>query len=230
MEVLGGDQSAPPAGVSWPSGFEEILKFAKPGSGRPRVFDLIAQIGSDNPHLNYPLRQIGEASFDLKEGGREISHRLGTIATNQAIREAYPGANYLHLGRAYKVLEWSTRSYDRSIRLAVAQNPVLTRPILKKTVTVDLSFEGIVERRIKRCNTGLVAEVHLQVNESVEGYTIGSRSFLYRDLRAENPNMSRKQRDFRTTGVLIKIEEPWFAGSSAQSRDARERIAEGLWV
>jgi DEAD/DEAH box helicase domain-containing protein len=74
----------------------------------------------------------------------------------------------------------------------------------------------------------LVAEVNLQVNESVEGYTIGSRSYLYRELLAKNPNMSRKQRDFRSTGILIKIEEPWFAGSSQQSREARERVSEGL--
>jgi DEAD/DEAH box helicase domain-containing protein len=228
MEVLGGDQKLPPAGVSWPEGFEETLTFARPGGGRPRVFDLIAQIGSDNPHRNYPLRQIGEGSFALKEGGREVNQRIGTIATNQAIREAYPGANYLHLGRAYKVIEWSTGSFDRCIRLSASQSQVSTRPILRKTVTVDLSSDGIVARRIKRCTTGLVAEVHLQVNESVEGYTIGSRSHLYRELRAENPNMSRKQRDFRSTGVLIRIEEAWFAGSSPQSRDARERVAEGL--
>jgi len=228
MEILDVDKSGPPAGVKWPDGFDEILRFAKPGGGRPRIFDFIAQIGSDNPHLNYPLRQVGEASFELKEGSREIAKRIGTIATNQAIREAYPGAIYLHLGCAYKVLEWYTGSYDRFIRLSVAQNPVITRPILRKTVTVDLSPDGIVEHRIKRCATGLVAEVHLQVNESVEGYTIGNKSFLYRVLRAENPAMSRKQRDFRTTGVLIKIEQPWFAGTDPRNRNIRASVCEGL--
>jgi DEAD/DEAH box helicase domain-containing protein len=228
MEVLGGDRSALPVGVKWPDGFDEVLRYAKPGVGHPRDFDLMAQIGGDNPHFNYPLRQIGEASFILKEGGRDIATRLGTIATNQAIREAYPGANYLHLGRAYKVLEWSTRAYDRSIRLAAAQNVVPTRPILRRTVTLDLSADGIVDQRIKRCPTGLVAEVHLQVNESVEGYTIGSKSYLYRDIRSENPNMSRKQRDFRTTGVLVKIEESWFDGADPKNRHIRARVCEGL--
>lgn len=228
MEVLGGEQGGLPAGVKWPDAFDEIIRFAKPGGGRPRIFELIAQIGADNPHLNYPLRQVGEANFEIKEGARDFATRIGTIATNQAIREAYPGANYLHLGRAYKVLEWSPRSFDRSIRVAPAQSPVTTRPILRKCVTLDISSDGIVDQRIKRCATGLIAEVHLQVNESVEGFTIGSKSFLYRDLRAENPNMSRKQRDFRTTGVLIKIEEPWFAGADPKNRRLRASLCEGL--
>jgi DEAD/DEAH box helicase domain-containing protein len=38
--------------------------------------------------------------------------------------------------------------------------------------------------------------------------------------------MSRKQRDFRTTGVLLRIDEPWFAGTDKAR--VRERVAEGL--
>lgn len=226
VEVLGGDQASLPAGVDWPDGFAGALAIAKPGAGRPREFDYIAQVGSDAPHFNYPLRQVGEANFQIKEGRGEYQHAVGNIATNQAIREAYPGANYLHMGRAYKVLEWSTRSFDRSIRVAASTNPVQTRPMLRKTATFSLSPDGIVDARIKRARTGLVAEVHLQVNESVEGYTIGKTAFPYKDLRAENPSMSRKQRDFRTTGVLIKIDEPWFAGT--QRASVREHVAEGL--
>jgi DEAD/DEAH box helicase domain-containing protein len=226
VEVLGGEKTMPPTGASWPDGYEKILQYAKPGGGRPREFDFIAQLGADAPHFNYPLRQVGEASFELKEGNGD--YRLGSIATNQAIREAYPGANYLHMGHAYKVLEWRTRSLDRSIRLVSATSPVNTRPLLRKSVTLSLSMDGIVEGRIKRSKTGLVAEAHLQVNESVEGYRLGSTSYLYRDLRAENPNMSRKQRDFRTTGIVIKIEEPWFAGANGTNPKVREQVAEGL--
>lgn len=226
MEVLGGGQAGPPAGVDWPKGFGDTLKFAKPGGGRPREFDFIAQLGADAPHFNYPLRQVGEANFNIKEGRGDHQQRIGNIATNQAIREAYPGATYLHMGRAYKVQEWSTRSFDRSIRVTPSNNPVQTRPILRKCVTFSLASDGIVEARIKRATTGLVAEVHLQVNESVEGYTIGKTPFLYKELRAENPNMSRKQRDFRTTGVILRIDEPWFSGT--QRAKVRELVAEGL--
>ena len=228
VEVLGGDQSSLPAGVLWPDGFGQICKFAKPNGGRPREFDFIAQLGADAPHFNYPLRQVGEANFDIKEGRGDHQTRVGNIATNQAIREAYPGATYLHMGRAYKVLEWSTRSFERAIRVSQANNPVQTRALLRKSVTLSLAPDGIVDGRILRGKTGLVAEAHLQVNESVEGYSIGSTHFLYKDLRAENPNMSRKQRDFRTTGVVVRIEEPWFAGSKAPFPTVREQVAKGL--
>jgi DEAD/DEAH box helicase domain-containing protein len=103
-----------------------------------------------------------------------------------------------------------------------------TRALLRKSVTLSLGSDGIVENRIWRTTTGLVAEVHLQVNESVEGFTIGSTRFLYKDLRAENPNMSRKQRDFRTTGVIVRIDEPWFAGTKGQNPHIREQVAKGL--
>lgn len=228
MEVLKGDQNALPTGISWPDDFASILKFARPGGGRPKEFDFIAQIAADSPHLNYPLRQVGEVNFDIKVGTGAYATRIGNIATNQAIREAYPGAYYLHLGRAYKVQEWSTRSFDRSIRVVNVKNPAHTRPILRKSVTLSLDKDGIVENRILRCQSGLVAEVHLQVNESVEGYTIGSNRYLYKDLRAEDPNMSRKQRDFRTTGVIIRIDEPWFAGTKGDAPRVREQVARGL--
>ena len=227
-EVLQGDPVIPPAGVKWPEKFAEVLKFVRPGSGRPREFDFIAQIGADSPHHNYPLRQVGEAGFRIIEGGAGHTTTVGHIATNQAIREAYPGATYLHLGRAYKINEWQTRSFERAIKASPAKNPVMTRPILKKTVSLSLSSDGIVDGRIKRNQSGLVAEVHLQVNECVEGYSIGKTNFLYKDLRAENPNMSRKQRDFRSTGVLVRIEEPWFSGSQPQTAQLRMAVADGL--
>lgn len=227
-EVLKGDPIVPPPGVAWPENFPDVLKYVRPGGGRPREFDFIAQLGSDNPHYNYPLRQVGEAGFRLTEGSGVYASTVGSIATNQAIREAYPGATYLHLGKAFKVQEWSTGIFDRAIRLSPSRNPVQTRPLLKKTVTLSLSPEGIVEGRIKRSPNSIVAEVQLQVNESVEGYRIGKTNFLYKDLRATNPNMSRKQRDFRTTGVLIQISKPWFSGSEPKQSQLREAVAEGL--
>lgn len=227
LEVLGANQSIS-TGAHWPQGFDQVFRFTRPGGGRPREFDLIAQIGGDSPHHNYPLRQIGEAGFNLNEGRGEFQNRVGNIATNQAIREAYPGAVYLHMGKPFKVLEWSTRTFERAIRLSPSTNPVATRPLLRKSVSFSLAPDGIVGGRLLRSNSGLVAEVHMQVNESVEGYSVGSTNFLYRDLRAENPAMSRKQRDFRTTGIVVQIDEPWFAGPGAERAGVRSQIADGL--
>jgi DEAD/DEAH box helicase domain-containing protein len=226
MEVLQQDRSGPPPGVDWPESFGEVLKYARRTGGRPREFDYIAQLGADNPHVNYPLRQIGEADYELKLK----SGMIGDISVSQALREAYPGANHLHLGHSYKVLQWTASSFERSIRLEATKSHAPTKPIQRKTVNLALDHASVIENRIKRCPSakGLVAETNLQVNESVEGYRIGSKSFLYRDLRAENPNMSRKQRDIRTTGAVIMIDEPWFAGSSGDAPANREAFGRAL--
>ncbi|MCC0074789.1 MAG: DEAD/DEAH box helicase [Rhodobacter sp.] len=228
MEVQGSDLSSPPGSVAWPSGFSEILASARPGAARSREFDFIAQLGADAPHFNYPLRQVGESSFDIQEGGRGDHDRIGSIAVNQAIREAYPGATYLHAGRAYNVYEWKTSRGERSIRVGTSKNAAPTKPILRKQVNFSLQADGIIDGRYMTNETGLLAEVFVQVNESVEGYRVGRATKMYRDLRATNPAMSRKQRDFRTTGLVLRIEEDWFRGSQEAQRLVREHVADGL--
>ena len=59
MEILRQDRSGPPSGVNWPDNFPEAFRFAKPGGGRPREFDYIAQLGADSPHINYPPTTSG---------------------------------------------------------------------------------------------------------------------------------------------------------------------------
>ena len=221
IEALGRESGTLPAGVNWPEGFADVFRFAL--EGWSREFDAVAQIGGGNPHLNYPLRQIVDPSFTITVGGGNFARELGYIAHHQAIREAYPGGHYLHAGRSYRVSRWSFGFGDPAIRVNGSANPVPTRPILRKVVTVDLSTEGIVEGRILQGNSGLIAEVQIQVNESVEGYRIGSSQYRYRDLRGDNPNMRRQQRDFRTTGIIVQNDEEWFAPSGV-----REQVANGL--
>ncbi len=208
-------------GTNWPEGFGEILKVAR--EGYSREFDSMAQIGGDSPHFNYPLRQLGETNIEILQGSKGFERDLGDIAYHQAIREAYPGATYLHMGNAYKVNQWEQGFNKIAIRVTQARNAAPTRPILRKSVTVDLSRQGIITNRVKKGSNGLLAEAHIQVHESVEGYTIGNTQYRYRDERTKNPNMRRKQRDFRTTGVVIQIEDDWFSIPSV-----RMEIADGL--
>ncbi len=102
-----------------------------------------------------------------------------------------------------------------------------TRPILKKTVNVSLNRDDVVAGRLLSGPSGALAEINVQVNEAVEGFSIAGNSLLYRDLRARDPRMTRKQREFRSTGVLIKISEPWFSGSGAPAL-VRQAVAEAL--
>lgn len=221
MEALGRNSAEAPGGVQWPPGFADILKVSR--EGYPKEFDHIAQIGGDSPHINYPLRQLGETNVEIRQGNQGSGIKLGDMAHIQAIREAYPGATYLHLGLRYVVDRWHSGFNKLEIRVTQREKAPLTRPILRKSVTIDLSRQGIISGRFKKGNKGLLAEAQVQVNESVEGYISGNTYKRYRDLQAKDPNMRRKQRDFRTTGVMVKIEEDWFSDPSV-----RKEVAEGL--
>ncbi len=221
MEALGMRPDRTPPGAEWPDGFRDILRYAR--ESWPREFDDIARTGGDSPHRNFPLRQIGETKIQLQIGNRSSSKEIGDIAHHQALREAFPGAHYLHNGRKYQVTGWGHGFAEIAILLRPIQDRLPIRPLLRKSVTVDLSQRGIVDGRVRRGNAGVIAEVEVQVNESVEGYRIGGRSFRYSDLRKKNANMSRERRFFRTTGIVIKIEEDWF-----KSRAVREEVANGL--
>lgn len=224
-EALEFPTSAPPPSVNWPSTFSETFEAARPGTKRPREFDFIAQLGADNPHWNYPLRQVGEPNLVLKEGGNRDFEIIGDIALNQAIREAYPGATYLHLRRPKKVREWRLSGFERSIRLHALDRPIPTRPLLRKTVNIGFGFEDVVDGQIMTSDFGVLAEVSMQVNESVEGFRLGGKPKLYKDLRSTDPRMTRKQRDFRTTGVALKIDKPWFSGGSGAPAHLRRNLA-----
>ena len=219
MEALGRNAGEAPGGVQWPKGFPDILSVAR--GGYPKEFDPIAQVGGDSPHFNYPLRQLGEINVEIRQGNQGSGAELGDIAYIQAIREAYPGATYLHSGNAYVVNRWHSGFNKLEVRVEQRTNAPPTRPILRKSVTIDLSRQGVIPGRFKKGDKGLLAEAQVQVNESVEGYNIGNAQHRYSQLT--NPNMSRKQRDFRTTGVVVKIEEDWFSNPSV-----RMEVAEGL--
>ncbi|MGN6363791.1 DEAD/DEAH box helicase [Asticcacaulis taihuensis] len=226
-EGLGIDIKEPPPGVTWPDGFREIYDLAKTGVRRPPEFDFVARLGADSPHINYPLRQVGEANYILKTRGG-TGEDIGNIALNQAIREAYPGANYLHLRQPMHVLEWRNTSFDRSIRLEPARRGAPTRPMIRKTVNIGFGSDEIVAGRMMSHETGIFAEVLLQVNESVEGFRLGSTVNLYKDLRQQNPHMTRKQREFSTTGIIIKISEDWFSGGGTGPAQTRNAVANAL--
>lgn len=58
------------------------------------------------------------------------------------------------------------------------------------------------------------------ITERVEGFGIGKGKILsYRDLRQRNPNMRSCLRNFRTSGVVLCINENWFSEWKTQIAD-----------
>ena len=222
MELLGKRSSVPPGGRRvWPEGFGETLKFAR--DGWPSEFDDVAKIGGDSPHYNYGLRNIAEPRFELEEDGRRGGRRkVGNIDLRQAIREAYPGFNdHIIGGKAYKVIEWRPGIIRLNSYSSKRKPPM--RPDIRTRVVADLSRDGIVDGALQNGRNGLMAEARIRVFESVEGFQEGNKVYKYLDLHVDNPNMERKERVFTTTGVVLRIDEDWFANSTA-----RAEISAGL--
>ena len=99
-----------PAQVGWPAGFRDVYATARPGGDRPAKFDAIAELGGDTPQRNYPLRNVGEFNFQIKVN--DSADSFGEMTQGQALREAYPGAVYLHMARKYEVAAWHTGAFS----------------------------------------------------------------------------------------------------------------------
>ena len=228
LEMLGvsGRKPLPPL-LAWPEGFAEVFEFAYPGgpAARPREFDQINRLGGDQSHFNYPLRKVPEDAFKVvhSRSGPVGSTDVARLTVQQAIREAFPGATYLHMAKGWRVHEWRTTSFDRTIRVSPAKSPILPQPLIRTYVNFSLERDGIVEGRLRQGERGFLAECQLQINERVEGFREGGERKLYRDLRQSKPGMTPKTRDFRTTGVVMRIDEDWF-----RRKGVKQGVAESL--
>ncbi len=225
LEMLGvPGRKALPAAVAWPDGFADVFEFAYPGgpAARPREFDQINRIGGDQPHFNYPLRQVPEDAFKVvhSRGGPAGPADVARLTVQQAIREAFPGAIYLHMAKGWRVHEWRSTSFDRTIRVSPTKSPILPQPLIRTFVNFSLERDGIVHGRFRQGARGFLAECHLQINERVEGFREGGERRLYKDLRQQKPGMTPKTRDFRTTGVVMRIDQDWFRKPGVKQRVA----------
>ena len=215
LEALGAPSTLP-ARVGWPSGFRDVYSAARPGANRPTEFDAIAELGGDTPQRNYPLRNVGEFSFEVKLN--ENADSFGDITQAQALREAYPGAIYLHLARKYEVAAWRTGAFP-FIRVRPASPGRSTRPRMTTWINAALTRSDLIDRHFLRGENGLLAECHMQITERVDGFIDGNgREHRYQELRQRNPNLRPHTRNFRTSGVVLCINQSWF------KREASRRL------
>jgi len=147
-----------PGFLNWPDGFKLVFEFSYVGgpSARPREFDPIHRIGGDAPHYNYPLRNVAEESFIVSTGGGRFgpTRKVGNLNLQQAIREAFPGAIYLHMAKAWKVYEWRSTTWERAIRVGDTQSRSFPKPLLRTFVNISLEYDGIVDGRFRQGKAG----------------------------------------------------------------------------
>ena len=224
LEMLGfSGRKTLPSGISWPDGFSTVFDCAYAGgpADRPREFDQINNIGGDEPHFNYPLRNIVEETFTVGKGGPSGSiSRIDQLSLQQAIREAFPGAVYLSQARGWLVHEWKNTAFERTIRVRSASPYHSVKPYIRTFANFSLDRDSIVERHIRKRNGNVFAECRVQITERVEGFRDGDKLNLYKELRQSRPGMTTKTRDFRTTGVVLRVDELWFRETGIKHRVA----------
>ena len=215
LEALGAPSSTPTR-IAWPNGFKGMHKIARPGGNRPPEYDAIAVLGGDAPHYGYPLRNVGEVNFKIRF--QSDTPPIGEVSHLQALRECYPGATYLHLTRAHRVVAWHTRSFEPFIRVKRQRFASPTTPRIAKWVNTGVTSVDICGTNYRAGSNGFLAESNMQITEKVTGYvdrrTNAHRS--YKDLEQRNPNMRSYSRNFRTSGVVLCLNRSWFKGSHKQ--------------
>ena len=186
----------------WPSGFRRTLDSVMQRNWAER-YDAIAQAGRRNPHIAHALRNVGEAEMELVNRDN-LDRTTGTINLSKAIRETYPMAGYLHRGVSYQVQPWETDGQFGKTIIPICETPFYQRT--RPDIVATLEVKGIVGKNIvmhRETEKGYVAEVYATVTETVVGYQgPDGRSVLY-------PSDERPTREFDTTGVLLRIREPW---------------------
>jgi len=208
LEAIG-DSASLPSHANWPEGFKEVFAAAKPGGNRPPEFDAIAQLGGDSPQRSYPLRNVGELNFKIARG--ENSDAFGEANESQALRECYPGATYLHMGKPFEIVSWHTRTFQPYIKVKPGHPGRHTKPRIKTWINTGIMPIDLIDNHFLIGEQGYIAECQMQITEKVEGYVDALGEFhSYQELRQRNPNMRPRQRNFRTSGVLLCIQEKWF--------------------
>ena len=197
--------------VSWPAGFDTILEYAR-RRRYPDEYRVVAQVGSRNPHVGHALRTVSEGSVSLINQGN--GRRIGSSSLDKAIRENYPGAQYIHAGRSYQAGEWdyNGRYGDIIIPLQEMPYPVHTDPVTE----MDINVRGIVEGNLALHQDGssYIAEVNASVTETVTGCIQNHQLSQY-------PPEQRPQRRFETTGVLLRIQQDWMDDPFSRDQVAR---------
>ena len=230
----------PPSHCRWPDGFDDALKNSH-GPAPLHLANLAQRSGRKPPQLAYSLRSTGEEEIDIIPAAQDQTEQsIGNINISAAINEAYPGAVYRHRGDSYRIEEWARRGDTRQpfIRAAhIGQSPTRTDPAIRQVATIEPGQDQIISQRHRAGPTGSISQVRVLITRSVEGFeenTVPRSKYgqppvqYYHDLKEKDPRKTRKQHQFPTTAVHLRVNEPWFTGNSGAPGYARQQIARVL--
>lgn len=163
-----------------------FLKLAQGGYLKPTRRGLMFLRERDN------IRGVGEQVAIVTDTGRVIGHR----ELPQALKELFPGAVYLHGGRAYMSLRFEGKRAVVKL-LPTKVPPVFTSPLHYTMPTEEETYET---RRV----FGIpVSYLRLSVQEVVYGYV--TKTFPEGQVISQRLLEEELSYSFRTKGVLLEL-------------------------
>lgn len=159
------------------------------------LYPLKQRAGGDAPQLAFPVRTGVEQSFRVL--GLASSEPLGSLTQSQMLREAYPGAVHLYMGRPYRVVRVDHR---RGEIHAKRERHYTTMPLSQSQV-FPRTDGGLLH--VQRSDGGFVLEAEMQVSERVLGF-VEKRGHRRIEARYGASSAWRQKplaRFFETTGV-----------------------------
>ena len=162
--VSGREKNGSETEMDFPAGFAELCQNKKNG-GIPQELQTMKSQAGNKPHYVFPLRNLG-LQYQVKLQQGSVQKLLGSLSTEQLLREAYPGAIYYYQARSYRVYRIN---HDRRTVDVKRENKYLTKPILLPPRIIPNQTEGnvFVSARFGETN---VVECNLLIQESVIGY------------------------------------------------------------
>lgn len=159
----------------------------------------LKQRGHPTPHLEFPLRTSIEPNFRILAP----SESLGVLTFGQMLREAYPGAVYFYMAKAYRVLRVKFRAHEITVK---REKPMMTKPAIQ-TMVFPRFGSGVSRLLVGAC--GFLAEVEVQVSERVIGFNErrGSTELIHSYGKDSPYSRSEIRRFFPTTGVCWSFRE-----------------------
>jgi DEAD/DEAH box helicase domain-containing protein len=148
---------------SLPPGFMKFLENEiNPSEIVPSdLYTLKQRAASGNPHREFPIRSQMEQDFKVSTFKGKP---LGNLAFSQALREAYPGAVYYYMAKAYRVRRFNYRSGEIKV---TREKQWTTRPYAQSMVFPKFRGGTFL---LSRSESGFFAEVEVQVSERVTGF------------------------------------------------------------
>lgn len=214
----------PGGACTWPPGFVEHYRTIASGEPlRDHLSAMKAKAGK-NPHLTFTLRTSEGKSVSVfaysKSLGKNIV--LENLSGAQYVREAYPGAIFLHNQRAYRV---GGLSENNNVTGRLVKEDIQTQPKMKSETVTYLNAESCSRLKVNKEQGGFVAAAKIKVREEVFGFVEkrkGSSDVLDHNYDDNSPFSSEPVKyERRVEGITISFND--LAGK--ENADLRRKLA-----